>query len=434
MALDQGWFDRAAFRVIHALCGSRREPSEGANDVAETAYSPGMTTGNTTPWSRPLSGRDPSEAHRASTPLELFFDLTFVVAIASAAAQLHHGLAEGHWNALGGYFVAFFGIWWAWMNYSWFASAYDTNDVLWRVLTLVMMAGVLVLAAGVPRAFNESRFGVLVFGYAIMRTPMVIQWLRVARDHPARARTARAYAIGTGVLQLAWMGWALVLGQAGGSVTLLVLIVLEVLVPPIAERNGATPWHPEHMVERYSLMTIIVLGEVLLSTTGAITVVLDESSLSGQLVMTVIGGLLIVFCLWWFYFKHSHAERMEEEGEHSTFVWAYGHYLLYAAIAAVGAALGVCIDVIEEVAHVSSRSAALTLGVPVAAYVLLVGYLQARDVQSLQSVTRAGATAGLVLAVCLAGLPVGLTVLLVGVVLALALAVYLTSERAGLAR
>ena len=54
-----------------------------------------MTTGNTTPWARPLSGRDPAEAHRASTPLELFFDLTFVVAIASAAAQLHHGLSEG---------------------------------------------------------------------------------------------------------------------------------------------------------------------------------------------------------------------------------------------------------------------------------------------------------------------------------------------------
>ena len=115
-----------------------------------------MTTGNTTPWARPLSGRDPGEAHRASTPLELFFDLTFVVAIASAAAQLHHGLSEGHWNALGGYFFVFFGIWWAWMNYSWFASAYDTDDVLWRVMTLIGMAGMLVLAAGVPRAFNNG--------------------------------------------------------------------------------------------------------------------------------------------------------------------------------------------------------------------------------------------------------------------------------------
>lgn len=152
-----------------------------------------------------LRGRDPREKHRASTPLELLFDLTFVVAIATAAAQLHHGLSEGHWSAITGYLLTFFAIWWAWMNFTWFASAYDTNDVLWRTLAMVMMAGVLVLAAGVPRAFNEGQFGVLVLGYAIMRTPMILQWLRVARDDPSRRETARAYAVGIGVLEIAWL-------------------------------------------------------------------------------------------------------------------------------------------------------------------------------------------------------------------------------------
>ncbi|MBK7611448.1 MAG: low temperature requirement protein A [Actinomycetales bacterium] len=392
-----------------------------------------MTTRNETPWVLPLSGRDPREKHRASTPLELLFDLTFVVAIATAAAQLHHGLSEGHWSAITGYLLTFFAIWWAWMNFTWFASAYDTNDVLWRTLAMVMMAGVLVLAAGVPRAFNEGQFGVLVFGYAIMRTPMIVQWLRVARDDPSRRETARAYAVGIGVLEIAWLTWGLVVGQAGGYAVLLTLIALEVLVPIVAERRGGTPWHPEHMVERYSLMTIIVLGEVLLSTTGGINAVLAEGSLSAQLLLAVVGAMLIVFVLWWFYFKHSHAERMEEEENHSTFVWAYGHYLVYAAAAAVGAGLGASIDVIEHVAHVSSRAAALTLGVPVAAYVLVVAYLQARDVSSWRSFLRAAATAGAVLAVSVAGLEVGLTVLLIGVVLAVALAFYLVSERNGYA-
>jgi low temperature requirement protein LtrA len=388
-----------------------------------------MTTRNETPWVLPLTGRDPREKHRASTPLELFFDLTFVVAIATAAAQLHHALSEGHWSAIIGYLVTFFGIWWAWMNFSWFASAYDTNDVLWRTLAMVMMAGVLVLAAGVPRAFNEGKFGVLVLGYAMMRTPMIAQWLRVARDDPPRRETARAYAVGIGILEIAWLAWAFVLGQAGGYAVLLTLIALEILVPIVAERRGGTPWHPEHMVERYSLMTIIVLGEVLLSTTGAINAVLAEGTLSGQLLLAIIGAMLIVFVLWWFYFKHSHAERMEEEESHSTFVWAYGHYLVYASAAAVGAGLGASIDVIEHVAHVSGRAAALTLGVPVAAYVLVVAYLQARDVRSWQALLRAAMTAGAVLAVSVAGLPVGLTVLLIGVVLAVALAFYLATER-----
>ena len=81
-----------------------------------------------------MAGRDPGEAHRASTPLELFFDLTFVVAVSQAASGLHHGLVEGHaGDSLVGFPLVFFGIWWAWMNFTWFASAYDTDDDVYRI-------------------------------------------------------------------------------------------------------------------------------------------------------------------------------------------------------------------------------------------------------------------------------------------------------------
>lgn len=76
-----------------------------------------------------MEARDPDEPHRASTPLELFFDLTFVVAIAQAGSSLHHELVDAHVeNGLTGFGLAFFAIWWAWMNFTWFASAYDTDD------------------------------------------------------------------------------------------------------------------------------------------------------------------------------------------------------------------------------------------------------------------------------------------------------------------
>jgi Bacterial low temperature requirement A protein (LtrA) len=89
-----------------------------------------------------MSGRDPGEAHRASTPLELLFDLTFVIAVARAAGQLHEALAHAHVGlALAGYAAVFFGLWWAWVNFTWFASAYDTDDVPCRLLTLLQMAG-----------------------------------------------------------------------------------------------------------------------------------------------------------------------------------------------------------------------------------------------------------------------------------------------------
>jgi low temperature requirement protein LtrA len=105
---------------------------------------------NVVPLRRRMQPRDPHEAHRVATPLELFFDLVFVVAIASAAAQWHHGLAAGHPGDLVGFVMVFFAIWWAWMNYTWFASSYDCDDVVYRLLTFAIMAGSLMLAGGIP--------------------------------------------------------------------------------------------------------------------------------------------------------------------------------------------------------------------------------------------------------------------------------------------
>src|SRR4051812_40683183 len=93
-------------------------------------------------WRRPMEGRDASEPFRASTPLELFFDLCFVAAVSFAASSLLHALEDGGaGHALFGYLSVFFAIWWAWMNFTWFASAYDTDDVLYRMVTFVQIAG-----------------------------------------------------------------------------------------------------------------------------------------------------------------------------------------------------------------------------------------------------------------------------------------------------
>ena len=129
--------------------------------------------------------RDPDEQHRSSTPLELLFDLTFVVAVATVAAELAHDLVENHLgHGLVSYAMLFFAIWWAWMNFSWFASAYDCDDALYRVMTAVQMAGVLVLAAGVEPAFEEKDFETAVVGYVIMRIAMVGQWWRASSVTP----------------------------------------------------------------------------------------------------------------------------------------------------------------------------------------------------------------------------------------------------------
>ena len=80
---------------------------------------------------RRLMPRATDERGRAATPLELLFDLTFVASFAVAGTELAHGIAEGHWATTTVAFVfAIFAVVWAWINVSWFASAFDNDDWL----------------------------------------------------------------------------------------------------------------------------------------------------------------------------------------------------------------------------------------------------------------------------------------------------------------
>ena len=85
---------------------------------------------------------------------------------------------------------------WAWINFSWFASAYDTDDWIYRLTTMVQMVGVLVLALGLPEMFESLVEGehidnrVMVLGYVVMRVPMVVQWARAAAQDPSAARAS----------------------------------------------------------------------------------------------------------------------------------------------------------------------------------------------------------------------------------------------------
>ena len=145
-----------------------------------------------------MVSRRTDEEHRVATVLELFFDLCFVVAVAQAAAGLHHAISEDHIaDGVVSYLLVFFAVWWAWMNFTWFASAYDTDDIAYRLTTLVQIAGALVFAAGVPRAMDDRDFAVITLGYVVMRLAMVTQWLRASRSDPEHRTACVRYATST---------------------------------------------------------------------------------------------------------------------------------------------------------------------------------------------------------------------------------------------
>ncbi|CCK29453.1 low temperature requirement protein LtrA [Streptomyces davaonensis JCM 4913] len=333
--------------------------------------------GNHRPLRR-LTARGRDEAHRASTPLELFFDLCFVVAIAQAGVQLVHSVAEAHTGeGILNYAMLFFAIWWAWMNFTWFASAYDNDDVLYRVVTLVQIAGVLVLAAGVSKAFEDHDFLAVWLGYLIMRLAMTTQWLRVARscgEGPERT-TALRYAAGVFLCQIGWLG-LLVLPEDARPWVFLVMAILEMCVPAYAEKDQPTSWHPRHIAERYGLFTIIVLGETIAAATVAVKTAIDENDALGELLPIAAGGLLIIFSAWWIYFVvpiHGHLRSNRQ-----SFLWGYGHYVIFASAAAIGAGLEVAVEQAVGEAHISTLSASAAVTLPTALYLLTVWALHSR--------------------------------------------------------
>ena len=390
------------------------------------------------PLRRPVVARDTDESHRAATPLELLFDLVFVVAIASNAAQLHHGLSDAHYEAVIGYSLTWFAIWWAWMNYTWFASAYDNDDVGFRLLTFVIMTGALFLAAGVPDIFADGQSVTVVIGYAIMRFGMVGLWLRAAAGHPERRQTALWYAGGITVVQLGWIArLAIEPGSPWVVASFVVLAAAELVVPVLAERgHGYTPFHPHHIAERYGLLTIIVLGEVILASVlaiqGAMSSTLSGGSgghtapdaagpaggggLTWAMAPLILGGLLVVFALWWLYFSRDHATIVENP--RAVWLFGYGHLPIFASVAAVGAALAAGVDVVQGVSDAGVRPISLSLAVAITVVALTLSGLHALGSrETARTMLPAVVVSVLCLAVALAVPSVGVAVLLMGVVL-----------------
>jgi len=368
---------------------------------------------------RPMIGRRPDEEHRTSTPLELLFDLCFVVAVSQAASQLRHGLA-GHalHDSIQGYLMVFFAIWWAWMNFTWFASAYDTDDVLYRLLTFVQITGALILAAGVPDAFTGN-FTTITIGYVVMRIALVAQWLRAARCDPVGRPNAMRYAIGIVLVQALWV-LRLFLPGSLDTASFFLIAAADIAVPLWAERAGTrmTAWHPDHIAERYGLFTLIVLGEAVAAATVAIQQATSERELDAAIVAVAAGGLALVFSIWWWYFEHPSEDALRSSPS-TAFTWGYGHYFVFASIAALGAGIELAAEATGPHGHALDTVAGLTVAIAAATFFVVTVLLQSRLhlARRLPIAFVVGAGAAIVVVGALArSLSVGVAVVVIGAI------------------
>jgi low temperature requirement protein LtrA len=267
------------------------------------------------------------------SPLELFFDLVFVLALTQCTALMAdnpswEGLAQG---------VLILGVmWWAWVGYSWLTSVVDPEEGIVRFAILAAMAAALVASLCIPDAFGD--LGLLFAGtYAVLRGAHIVLFLVASRDDPVFRRSVSGLAIGTAVGVGLLVAAAFTDGWLQGGLWALALL-LDVGEPYVF---GAEGWKlsPGHFAERHGLIVIIALGESIV----AIGVGAEEGVDAGVVVAAVL-GTAIAFALWRLYFdvvalvaerRLVNAQKGRERNEIARDSFSYLHFPMVAGIVLV---------------------------------------------------------------------------------------------------
>ena len=211
-----------------------------------------------------------------------------------------------------------------------------------------------------------------------MRVALVFQWLRAARQDPARARACRSYVTWVSLAQIGWIAQMFLDFSIGVSLILSGLLILVEMVGPImAERkDGGTPWHAHHIAERYGLFAIIALGEGVVGTVAALSAIVEQQGWTLDTALVGIAGTGLTFGMWWIYFSIPWAEVLARHRDRA-WAWGYLQIALFGSLVGVGAGLHVAAYVIGGEAHVDATFAALTIAIPVLAFETLLFVLYA---------------------------------------------------------
>ena len=225
-------------------------------------------------------------------PLELFFDLVFVLAITQCTALM----ADEHsWSGLAKGLLVLAALWWAWVGYAWLTSVVDPEEGLVRLAIFAAMAAFLVLALAIPDAFGDLGL-TFAIAYAVVRVAQIMLFLVASRDDPTLRSSVLAGLSGSTAIGVTLLIVASQVDGTAQGVLWAVAIALEVAGPYFF---GAEGWElvPGHFAERHGLIIIIALGESIV----AIGVGAGGEVDSGVIVAAVV-GIAIAALLWWAYF------------------------------------------------------------------------------------------------------------------------------------
>jgi low temperature requirement protein LtrA len=280
------------------------------------------------------------------TPLELFFDLVFVLAITQCTALMAE---DPTWQGLGKGLLVLGVLWWSWVGYSWFTSVVDPEEGAVRLVIFAAMAALLVAALCVPDAFGETA---LLFGcaYGVVRFSQIALMLLASRDDPGLRQSTLGLAGGTAI------GVGLILAASAFDGALQVGLWVLALLLDMGEPYlfGAEGWKlvPGHFAERHGLIFIIALGESIVAIgVGA------EAGVDAGVVAAATLGVAVAAALWWLYFdvvalvaqrRLSRAAVGREQNELARDSYSYLHFPMVAGVVLLALGLKKTLGDVED--------------------------------------------------------------------------------------
>jgi low temperature requirement protein LtrA len=273
------------------------------------------------------------ESARKVSWLELFFDLVFVAAVAQVAEPLRE-----HYSLSGvlRFATLFALIWWAWTGYTVFATRFDADDGIQRLLTLVQMFVVAAMAANAEDELHSRSSAGFMAAYAVLRLVLVAQYFR-ARHLPDAKSLATRYIVGHGGAALIWLASAFVPAPARYALWA-AAFGIDLGTPWLAlPHTVKVPPNPAHLPERFGLFTLILLGEAVIAVMHGMK---SQEEWTLMAASSAFSGMALLFLVWWWYFDLAAAASERFVRTHRDalrfHLWSYAHFPLYLGLVVTG--------------------------------------------------------------------------------------------------
>jgi low temperature requirement protein LtrA len=280
------------------------------------------------------------------TPLELFFDLVFVLGLTQCTALM---AAEPTWAGLAKGMLVLGVMWWSWVGYAWLTSVLDPEEDAVRLVIFAAMAALLVVGLCVPQAFDDAAL-IFALAYGLVRVAHIALFLLASRGDPVFRSSVVGHAIGGAIAVGLLLAASFADGALQGGLWALAL-ALDMGEPYLF---GAGGWKlvPGHFAERHGLIVIIALGESIVAIgVGA------ETKVDLGIVVSAAVGTAVAAALWWLYFdvvaiaagrRLSEAEPGRHQNEMARDSYSYLHFPMVAGIVLVALGMKKTLGHVED--------------------------------------------------------------------------------------